>query len=77
MRDLTGIECDNCALCISHCHPKALSFSFGISDPPSRGPGLAKPATQDIAIPEADRENGSDLEKSNAGLAPVENGIGA
>ncbi len=76
MRDMTGIECDNCALCISHCQPKALSFTFGLSDPPSRGPGLAKHATHENAKGSSDLEDGSALEKSPVGLAPVENGMG-
>ena len=51
MRDLTGHECDNCGLCISHCEDQALGYALRLkpenpppSDAEEGGKGQQRPA---------------------------------
>lgn len=64
MRDWTGVECDNCALCVTYCEPRALSFKFGVKDPQPAGAGHAAPKAECDACPE--QESGSEREAPQA-----------
>ncbi len=50
MRDHTGIECDNCGVCISHCPDGALRYEFSLSDEPRRSSAGNAPLCRKEAV---------------------------